>query len=163
PPVPKGVEVLTRGPVHEAFATPTTDPVPTPPVAKQPPQPLDEMLPEQKPDGEVVWVAGYWAWDDDRKDFLWVSGVWRSVPPGKRWVAGYWRQLGGQYQWVPGFWTVATPQKAQQEIAYLPAPPALPEVAPPGKPPTADSFFVPGHWTWEGTRYVWRAGYWAHV
>src|SRR5262249_56325821 len=57
----------------------------------------------------------------------------------------------------------ATPQKAQHEIAYLAAPPALPEVAPPGKPPTADSFFVPGHWTWEGTRYVWRAGYWAHV
>src|SRR5258708_34655375 len=32
PPVPKGVEVLARGPVPEAFATPTTEPMPTNPL-----------------------------------------------------------------------------------------------------------------------------------
>jgi len=42
PAVPKGVEVLARGPVHEAFAAPTTDPVPTNPVPKEPPKTLDE-------------------------------------------------------------------------------------------------------------------------
>ena len=26
-----------------------------------------------------------------------------------------------------------------------------------------DSFFVPGHWVWNGTGYAWRAGYWARV
>src|SRR5437899_749064 len=50
PPVPQGVEVLARGPVHEAFATPTTEPVPTKPVAKEPPKPLDEMPPAEKPE-----------------------------------------------------------------------------------------------------------------
>src|SRR5262249_4395762 len=51
PPVPKGVEVLARGPVHEAFATPTTEPAPTKAVAKKPPKPLDELPPEEKPEG----------------------------------------------------------------------------------------------------------------
>src|SRR5947208_312184 len=91
PPVPKGIEVMARGPVHEAFATPTSEPVATPVLPKAAPKPLEEMPPDQKPDGDVIWVPGYWAWDDDRKDFLWVSGIWRTPPPGKQWVAGYWR------------------------------------------------------------------------
>ena len=53
PPVPKGVEVMARGPVHEAFATPTGDPVPTKPIAKQPPQALEEMPPQEKPEGSL--------------------------------------------------------------------------------------------------------------
>src|SRR5262249_6529295 len=140
PPVPKGVEVLARGPVHEAFATPTSEPIPTKPIAKRPPNPLEEMPPDQKPEGEVSWIAGYWAWDDARSDFLWGSGIWRPAPPGKRWVAGYWREDGNQWMWVPGFWTANVQQTAAvqgapaqqevaQEITYLPQPPAPPEVA----------------------------------
>src|SRR5947209_794952 len=87
PPVPKGIEVLARGPVHEAFASPTADPEPTRSVPKRPPGPLDEMPPQEKPEGEVIWISGYWAWDDDRADFIWVSGTWRTPPPGKEWVA----------------------------------------------------------------------------
>src|SRR5437588_462393 len=45
PPVPKGIEVLARGPVHEAFATPTGDPTPTKAVSKKPPPPLQEVPP----------------------------------------------------------------------------------------------------------------------
>ena len=85
PAVPKGVEVMARGPVHEAFATPAVDPAPTKPVSKKPPKPLDEMPPAERPEGEVVWVGGYWAWDDDRNDFLWVSGIWRDIPRSLRW------------------------------------------------------------------------------
>src|SRR5258708_12940884 len=50
PPVPEGVEVLARGPIHEAFATPTTAPVPTLKIAKEPPKALDELPPEEKPE-----------------------------------------------------------------------------------------------------------------
>ena len=163
PPVPQGVEVLARGPVHEAFAPATTDPVPTKPVPKQPPKALEELPPAEKPEGNVVWIAGYWAWDDERNDFRWVSGVWRSPPAGKRWVAGYWRQDGTSWQWVPGFWAAEAKDEAKQEVVYLPAPPAAPEVAPPGQPPNAESFYVPGHWEWTGSGYAWRAGYWARV
>jgi hypothetical protein len=164
PPVPKGVEVMARGPVHEAFATLTSEPSPTNPVPKQPPKSLDEMPPDEKPEGDMVWIGGYWAWDDDRQDFLWVSGIWRAVPPGKRWVAGYWREDAGKFRWVPGFWAAsAKNESASQDVTYLPAPPPQPETAPPGQQPGPDTFYVPGQWVWRGNTYVWQAGYWAHV
>src|SRR4051812_21229566 len=70
-----GVQVLTQGPIHEAFAEPVVyDPRPGPLIPKQPPAPIEEMPPEQKPEGDnVQWVPGYWAWDDSRNDFLWIS------------------------------------------------------------------------------------------
>jgi hypothetical protein len=163
PPVPQGIEVQARGPVHEAYASPTTEPVVPKAVSKQPPPPIDEVPPAEKPEGEVIWVSGYWAWDDDRSDFLWVSGIWRTSPPNKQWVAGYWRQEGTDWQWVPGFWTVQARANEEQQVTYLPAPPAAPDVVPPAKPPTTESFYVPGSWVWTGDRYVWRAGYWARM
>jgi hypothetical protein len=168
PPVPAGVEVLTRGPVHEAFASLAADPAPTKPVAKKPPKALDEMPPAEKPEGNVVWISGYWAYDDERDDFLWVSGVWRSPPPGKQWIAGYWREDGDKWQWVSGFWTAAAAadpgeEETAKQVTYLPQPPAAPEVAAPGRPPAADTFYVPGAWIWTGQSYAWRAGYWARV
>ena len=163
PPPPKGVEVLARGPVHEAFAPLTAEAAPTKPVPKKPPAPLEEMPPEQKPDGDVVWINGYWAYDDERKDFLWVSGCWRAAPAGKQWVAGYWREDGENWQWVPGFWAGAKKEEEAQEVTYLPQPPEAPAVAAPGKPPNVETFYVPGCWVWNGETYAWRAGYWARV
>ena len=156
-----------RGPVHEAFAAPEAQPEPSILVPRKPPEPINEMPPDAKPDGNMVWIGGYWAWDDDRKDFLWVSGIWRSVPPGKTWVPGYWRQEAEQWQWVPGFWNAAAVQAAaaapEQQVTYLPAPPAPPRLPRRGDPPNAGSFYVPGYWYWDGFRYGWRAGYWAQV
>src|SRR4051794_17527054 len=62
----EGVEVLTRGPMHEAYAAPQAlNPSPSPIVPKAPPAPIPELPPDQKPDGaHVVWISGYWAWDD---------------------------------------------------------------------------------------------------
>ena len=79
-----GVQVLTRGPVHEAFAeTVTFDPEPGVVVNMAPPNPIEEMPPDQRPEGlNVTWIPGYTAWDDERNDYLWVSGVWRAPPPG---------------------------------------------------------------------------------
>ena len=99
PPAPasaeQGVQVLTRGPVHEAFAeTVTYDPEPGVIVPKAPPAAIEEVPPEQRLEGaNVAWIPGYWAWDDERKDFLWVSGIWRDLPPGRQWVPGYWGQV----------------------------------------------------------------------
>jgi hypothetical protein len=164
PPVPQGIEVLARGPVHEAFATPTTEPRPTPLVSKKPPPPLDEMPPDEKPEGDLLWIGGYWAWDDDRSDFLWVSGCWRQRPPGRDWIAGYWREQREQWQWVPGFWTVAgTITDKSREVTYYPEPPAPPPMAPPGNPPAAESFYIPGHWQWSSGRWSWRSGYWGRM
>jgi hypothetical protein len=162
PSVPEGIEVQARGPVHEAFATPSGEAQPTQPIPKKPPAPLEEMPPEEKPDSAAVWIGGYYAWDDDRQDFLWVSGCWRVKPDGKEWVPGYWREVGAQWQWVPGFWALAHADQPVQ-ISYNPTPPAPPQIAPPAAPPTPDNFFVPGYWMWLGDRYAWRAGYWTRV
>ena len=101
--VPDGVEELTRGPVHEAFANPVTGEVkPLEIIAKEPPAPIEEVPPEFKPEGDdVEWISGYWSWDEERDDFLWVSGVYRKTPPEHRWVAGYWDKVEGG--WRLGF------------------------------------------------------------
>jgi hypothetical protein len=152
-----GVEVLTRGPVHEAFAeTVSFNPEPGIVIPKAPPEAIEELPPDQKPEGEnVVWIPGYWAWDDEQSDFLWVSGIWRAIPPGRKWVSGYWREAQGGQQWVSGYWGDA----AVEQVEYLPNPPATLEVGPNSAAPSADHVWVPGTWVYR-TRYVWQPGYW---
>ncbi len=153
------VEVMTRGPVHEAYAMPVTSGRTAGlTVPKGPPEPIEEAPPEVKPaDENATWISGYWSWDDDRKDYIWVSGVWRVSPPGYRWVPGYWQNAVGSWQWVSGFWMT----NAAQEIEYLPQPPESLEQGPTSAAPSTDYFWVPGHWRWRGLRYVWSPGYWA--
>src|SRR5438128_2298012 len=69
--LPAGEEVLTHGPVHEAFGEPVTfDPEPGIVVGTKPPDVIEELPPDQRPEGDdVVWIPGYWAWDDDRGDY----------------------------------------------------------------------------------------------
>ena len=157
-----GVEVLARGPVHEAFAS--TVEYPTgggPVVAKAPPDAIEELPPDQKPDGDnVQWIPGYWSYDDDRADFIWISGFWRVAPPGRIWVSGSWREVRGGYQWVNGFWNAIVQKQQQAEIEYLPQPPALLELAPSTPAPTVTSFYTPGIWIYKTNRYAWRPGYW---
>jgi hypothetical protein len=155
----EGVEVLTRGPVHEAFAeTVAFDPEPGVVVASEPPEAIEELPPEQKPEGaNVDWIPGYWAWDDERNDFLWVSGIWRALPPGHQWVPGYWAKSGQGAQWTSGYWADA---KAS-EIDYLPQPPQTVEAGPNIAAPSADHTWLPGCWVWQQNRYAWRPGYWA--
>jgi hypothetical protein len=158
PPLEEGVEVLARGPVHDAYAEPVSAaPSATPIINREPPPLVEEIPAEQKPEGEVQWIPGYWAWDDDRQDFLWVSGIWRLPPPGREWVAGYWAQVDGGWQWVPGFWA----ESGVQELAYYPAPPDPVDAGPSEPAPTPDSTFVPGNWVYRETRYVWRPGFWS--
>jgi len=154
-------EVLTRGPIHEAYAAPvTTGGLKPLTVPKAPPPPVEEVPPDVKPeDPNAVWIPGYWAWDDDRKDFIWVSGVWRVPPAGSTWVAGYWTEVEGGWRWVPGFWTSAQ----SQEATYYPEPPETLEQGPTSEPASPDYFWVPGCWEWRAGRYVWRPGYWAVV
>lgn len=149
-------EVLTRGQLHEAFATPTTlDPVDQPIVSKRPPDPIDEVLPEHRPDGEnVIWIPGYWDYEQQEDDFIWISGLWRNVPPGRQWVPGYWHEVDGGYQWVPGVWMAGS-------VSFYPEPPASQERGPSSPQPSANHFYIPGCWVYQNNDYGWRPGYWA--
>ncbi|MBL8808811.1 MAG: YXWGXW repeat-containing protein [Planctomycetaceae bacterium] len=153
-------EVLLSGPVHEAFAEQfNQDPVPGIIVPRQPPEPIEELPPDVRPDGrQVEWISGYWAWDDETQDFFWISGIWREVPQGFRWLPGYWNSVEGGFQWVSGTWV----SDSTAEVQYLEtAPPQSLELGPVGTAPTVDHIWVPGCWSWHESRYAWRPGYWS--
>jgi hypothetical protein len=153
-----GVEVLARGPVHEAYAQPvTTQPEPGPVVTKQPPDAIEEVPPDQKPDGDnVQWIPGYWAWEDDPGEYLWVSGCWRVPPPGRAWMPGHWQEVDKGWMWVAGFWSPAD----VDEVHYLPAPPPSVDQGPSTPAPEEESYYVSGCWVYQQTRYLWRPGHW---
>jgi hypothetical protein len=154
------VQILTRGPVHEAFAESVSSrPEPGLIVAVAPPEAIEELPPEQQPEGDnVTWISGYWAWDDDQSDFLWISGVWRNLPPGRQWVPGYWSALDdGRHQWTSGYWA----DSEATEVDYIPeAPPQTVDVGPNVEAPSEDHAWIPGNWVYGESRYVWRPGYW---
>jgi hypothetical protein len=124
PPIPSEgqPEVLTRGPVNEAFAQPIKledQPGLVAPTA--PPANIEEVPPAERSAGEQF-----------------------------AWVPGYWAKAAGGWQWVAGFWTPA----GNNELEYLPAPPALTNVEPPGPPPSPDKIWVPPCWYWHRGQYI---------
>lgn len=152
-------EAMLRGPIHEAFAELIRPKVePTLIVHEAPPEPIPEIPPEIKPEGEdVIWISGYWVWDEERDDYIWVSGVWRAVPPDRRWVPGYWHQVADGYQWVPGFWADTT----EQVVEYLPPPPESLDRGPTSPAPSQRHYWVNGYWVHYRGEYYWRPGTWA--
>ncbi|MFT5699643.1 MAG: hypothetical protein ACI8ZB_002504 [Desulforhopalus sp.] len=154
----EGVEVLTRGPIHEAFADVSVDETPSGAVITRPvPEPINEIPPEFRPEGEqITWIPGYWSWDEDQNDFIWVSGVWRDVPPGRQWIPGYWISVENDNQYISGYWTDTN----QSRTEYLPPPPK-PLAVGPSSPSTAPNFvWIEGSWIWSHNAYAWQTGYW---
>jgi hypothetical protein len=156
--VQEGVEAQGRGPVHEAFAEPGVGkPLPTPVVARKPPDPIEEAPPDQKPEGDNVhWISGYWAYDEDRSDYIWISGCWRAYPPNRVWMPGHWAAVGDGWQWSAGFWSL----EEQQDATLLPPPPETIDAGPSAPAPQSDSVYVTGCWVYRTSRYVWRPGFW---
>jgi hypothetical protein len=155
----QGAQVLTRGPIHEAFAGIVSyNPEPGVIVEKAPPQAIEELPPKERPSGDnITWIPGYWAWDDERSDYLWISGTWRALPPGRQWTTGYWTTAEQGNQWISGYWADST----VEETTYLPKPPVTVEAGPNVEAPSRDYGWTPGNWMWQQERYAWRPGYWA--
>lgn len=156
-------EVLLQGAIHEAFGVPADSSLATTEAIdvvapKVPPQPILETPPAEVPPGNNVnWIPGYWNWDQDRGDFVWISGMYRDIPPGRTWVAGVWQQnSNGTFTWHRGYWAVT----GVENPTYLPPPPT-PAVSAPSTPaPNDSSFWLPGEWVYQNNQYQWQAGYW---
>lgn len=155
-------EVLMRGPLHEAFAEAyLADPQPNPVINQKPPADIKELPPEFRPEGKnIIWVAGYWSWDEAKNNFIWISGVWRDAPPKRNWIPGYWEELDDGARWISGFWLDETHD--QEDLSYLPEPPSNFESGPSAEAPNENYFYCPGHWEFQSDRqeYFWRSGHW---
>jgi hypothetical protein len=153
-----GVNVQARGPVHEAFGRPW-EAVATPlsVMRQKPPEPIAEEPPDQRPAGaNVRWLPGYFQWDIDNKDYIWVTGCWRNIPEGRRWVVGYWATVAGGYYWIGGH--LAAEQEQDFQIVEQPPAPQEEEM---GIAPDDHSFYIPGGWQYANNAYNWRRGYWS--
>lgn len=157
------LEVQTRGPVHEAFAQPLDlNPRPEPIVPKEPPRPVPETPPEERPPGDnVQWIGGYWSWDAERNDFVWITGTYRNVPPGRHFLPGQWVHMADGWQWVQGMWAPDNQSDVRRTAAQPPAPL---ETEPSVAPPDDNSTYVPGYWYYndDGT-FAWRSGYYTQA
>lgn len=154
-----GLEVLTRGPLHEGFGAPLVfNAAPAAVVTVQPPDPIAEVPSEYRPRGtNVGWMPGYWDWDSNYQAYVWVSGFWRLWPPRRQFIPGYWETVKeGGWRRVTGFWARAD----VSEIQYLPDPPKSLEIGPSSPAPSADHLWVPGCWNFAAQKYQWRAGFW---
>jgi hypothetical protein len=149
-------EIDARGPIHEGFAQPSNSPAKAGPTApKLPPKLVNERPPSVRPEGSV-WVPGYWFYDEDRKDFLWVSGFWRVPPAGRKWVPGYWARTDDGARWVSGYWADGN----LTGPAYLDPPPTTLELGPSVPAPAVGYLYVPGIWIPVEGDWAWRPGFW---
>jgi hypothetical protein len=160
PDMEKGIQIENRGPIHEAFAQPGAETrgkgITAP---KAPPPQIPEVPPDEKPSGaNVAWIGGYWQWDAEKKDFLWVSGMWRNLPDGRTWEPGEWRKAGDHYEYIAGFWKRGDRPFGRTD---LPEPPKSIENGPNVPPPHPNAFWMPGHWAFKDGQYLWTPGYWA--
>jgi hypothetical protein len=69
-----------------------------------PPPPPRAETPPPSPSPGAVWLAGFWRWNDAKRDYDWVGGHWER-PPGEGyvWVAdpaspGIGMPLGGHWE-----------------------------------------------------------------
>jgi hypothetical protein len=153
------VSVVERGPVHEGFAEPAAHVrgkgVTAP---KAPPPPVDELAPEPTlAVGGVKWIPGYWHWDAERADFVWVCGCYRKAPPGCEWEPGRWKDVGGTWTYFAGYWRPAEVKALAMNLPEPPAPKEEAATAPEGNP---NAMWVPGFWEYKGGKFEWQPGYW---
>ncbi len=180
----QGYELLLAGPVHEALLFNTQmlhDDLEPIVVSTAPPTKVKEQSPKAGESSAVIrvprfvgnnvqWIDGYWAWIKESQKFVWVSGLYRDIPPGREWVSGGWSESDAGYRWTSGYWA-----EADISVAVSPvAPPPSRQSAPQSTPPDKDSFWIAGQWLIERpdniaadpkipsqAGYQWQSGFWS--
>ena len=122
------------------------------------PPPLRFEVPGPRPGPYHVWRSGIWLWHADGR-YIWHPGHWVMPPEGHTvWVKDEWVSFAGAWRFVPGHWrAVGDPiPTALQRVVVTVAPPAD-QVETIALVPEGHAW-IPGHWSWDGARYVWVPG-----
>ncbi|MGV6875055.1 hypothetical protein ACUSIJ_20480 [Pseudochelatococcus sp. B33] len=69
---------------------------------RAPPPPRQERRPP--PRAGYVWVPGFWAWDQRRRNYVWTPGQWTRQRAGWRHRNPQWTRRGNQWVFDPGGW-----------------------------------------------------------
>ncbi|MEM8735066.1 MAG: hypothetical protein AAGG44_12625, partial [Planctomycetota bacterium] len=78
------VQTLPQGPIHEAFATAPTASFAGDVAPYAPPEVIQEDPAVALPNSSnATWIPGYWHWDTQQQQYIWVSGLYRVAPPGR--------------------------------------------------------------------------------
>jgi len=142
-------------PIHEAFVMPVRDALPPLVIARAPPSSQQEQIPPQ-PISDAIWISGYWSWNENNGDFVWVCGVWRRPPADHQWIPGNWVQYQGAWTRESGFWS-ATPLENLVYIAKAP-PASIADTIPAS--PGNNYFWIRGYWDYAQNNYQWLSGKW---
>lgn len=157
----QNAEPYKDGPVHEAYLTPSTEGgAILQSIANTPPSPINEQQPP-KCHAEAIWISGYWSWEHNKNDFVWVSGVWRRPPSGHVWISGYWKKFDVGWAWVRGFWS----KDSEYNLKYIDKAPPDPKEEKISASPGDDHFWMPGYWAYDhaSRSYNWLGGQWVKL
>jgi len=155
------VEPYKEGNVHEAYVSASTGSGTVfRSVSKAPPKPINEQSP-LKCTAEAIWIPGYWAWNEELKDYIWISGVWRIPPPNHIWNPGLWKQIGNEWVWLRGFWS----SEPLERIQYIQDHPMSPREEAIPIAPTNDYFWMSGYWEYDfsAKQFNWLTGKWVRL
>ena len=162
----QGGQVMTRGPIHEAFAAPMVHDPKAAPIDSQSSRRhrsrrcrLTRSLPARMSSGSPATGAG-----TSRAAIS--SGSAASGASHRPIISGFpatgtrsTAATSGSPE--PGFRSAHGQSQSQQ--SYLPPPPASLEAGPNTPQPSANVSWTPGFWSWQASGYVWRPGFWAAV
>lgn len=157
-------DTLLSGPVHEAFMQPFNGTAASGVVVQAtPPKPLREIAPRFIPQGDdIQWIPGYWSampGQNGDSQFVWVSGTFRRMPPGRKWMSGGWVQVADGHQWTPGAWV---PEDFSVQSSVVDATPtAIADLGPVGEAPSANHMWVPPQHVLNDGQIVVQDGFWS--
>ncbi len=127
-------------------------------VQVAPPAPQVEVIPVA-PSAQHVWISGHWRWDGAR--YVWNGGHWDLRRDGYVWSPAHWvQEPSGSWIFRSGQWVAYGPGGGVQPGVTVQTAPPPPQVEVIPVAPSPAHSWVPGHWTWNGARYIWIGGHW---
>jgi WXXGXW repeat (2 copies) len=125
-------------------------------VRTAPPPLRAEVIPRAPSPGHY-WAGGHWGWEHGA--WAWHGGHWIEARAGQVWVRPHWEQVGAEWVYRPEHWAPIVAPAGIVAVTTDVAPP-VPQVEVIPVAPSANHFWVPGYWRWDGHTHVWVGGRW---